>query len=82
MYRKTRAMRRHERARVIRRKLKLLQFVWGEEYSSLVVKGKLSKGKIHCSCKYCRYNRYFRVRSRQDARSLFQYVNDRNTYLK
>lgn len=53
MYR-TRSFRRHQRKRVINRKKKFIKLAgnyWHFEHE-----GSLSKGKIHCSCKMCRYS--------------------------
>ncbi|MMZ64721.1 hypothetical protein D1872_270720 [compost metagenome] len=47
---RTRAYYRHQRSRVIQRKSKLAkQLGWHEKCI-----GKFAKGKIHCSCSYCR----------------------------
>lgn len=50
-YRKrNRAYYRHHRRRVIQRKSRLAkQLGWHEKFA-----GKFAKGKIHCSCSYCR----------------------------
>lgn len=50
---------RYQRKRTIRRKDRILHF-WGsdEEVASWGPKGRLSKGKIHCSCPLCRHKSY------------------------
>lgn len=45
----------HERLAHIRRKKRILKYVYGEVDSSpWGCDGELSKGKIHCSCPMCR----------------------------
>ncbi|GMX60966.1 hypothetical protein Elgi_73980 [Paenibacillus elgii] len=47
---------RHQRERMIRKKWDILKNVkMLPEY--MPVRGALSKGKIHCSCRMCRYER-------------------------
>ncbi|GIP33513.1 hypothetical protein J2TS4_27230 [Paenibacillus sp. J2TS4] len=47
---RSRAYYRHHRRRVIQRKNKIAkQLGWNERYA-----GKFAKGKVHCSCYYCR----------------------------
>jgi len=47
---RTRAYYRYHRRRVIQRKIKLAkQLGWHEKHA-----GMFAKGKIHCSCYYCR----------------------------
>lgn len=57
MKNKGRAYTRYQKCRTINRKFNILRNIWGTErtedtydYKS---KGKLSKGKIHCSCHMC-----------------------------
>lgn len=49
---------RFQRERVIKRKMSILAFQMGKDYSELFYKehpvGKLAKGKVHCSCRMCR----------------------------
>ena len=61
MKNRSRAFIRHQRARVIKKKLKILQNVFFTDDMYLPVRGKLSKGKIHCSCKMCRYEQYHSI---------------------
>lgn len=48
---------RHQRERVIKRKLNILRKTWGsseaDSYYTDKRKGKLHKGKVHCSCGMC-----------------------------
>jgi len=60
---KTRAERRLQRKRVICKKIRFLRKSGGEEYVSAwsgggKKKGRLAKGKIHCSCPMCRRKSY------------------------
>lgn len=47
---RTRSERRHKRAAVINRKARIARGLYGDD---IWVKGKLAKGKIHCSCWMC-----------------------------
>lgn len=38
-----------------------LKEVWLEESEYMPVRGRLSKGKIHCSCRMCRYEQYHSI---------------------
>ena len=58
---RTRAYTRHQRRRVIKRKLLIIRNVWSQEAHLLQVEGKLSKGKIHCSCRMCRFEQFHKI---------------------
>ena len=58
MNKRTRAYTRHQRARTIERKWFILKHIWQREPEYMPVKGTLSKNKIHCSCRMCRYEQY------------------------
>ncbi|GKV65626.1 MULTISPECIES: hypothetical protein [unclassified Sporosarcina] len=58
---RTRAYTRHQRERIIKKKLSILRNVLGYEEKYLPVAGKLNKGKIHCSCKMCRYEQFYGI---------------------
>jgi len=49
---RTRAYRRHQRERVIKRLSYISHALYGWEYYEH--RGAYSKGKIHCSCRMCR----------------------------
>lgn len=49
---------RHHRERIIRKKLAILKHVHQMEDRFLPVRGTLSKGKVHCSCRLCRSEQY------------------------
>jgi len=71
---RTRADRRSQRKRVISRKIHILRKCGGEEYVRAwsgggKKKGRLSKGKIHCSCPMCRRKSYDNP-TRSDRRKL------------
>lgn len=59
MMKRTRAYRRQQRQRAIRKKLDILQRILHVERLPIV--GKLSKGKVHCSCNVCRYEQRYRI---------------------
>ena len=61
MKNRSKAYTRHQRERVIQKKMKIVRnvFYWDDnEEKYLPVRGKFSKGKVHCSCRMCRYEQY------------------------
>lgn len=58
---RNRAFNRHQRERIIRKKLYILNDIMNihKEFFSDKNIGKLSKGKVHCSCKMCRYAQHY-----------------------
>ncbi|WP_155592302.1 hypothetical protein [Lysinibacillus cavernae] len=52
---------RHHRERIIRKKWAILKDVMLLESQYMPVRGTLSKGKIHCSCRMCRYEQYHKI---------------------
>ena len=60
MKKRNRAWRRHERYRVIQRKLGILK-QWSDVDETKFALGKLSKGKVHCSCRMCRYEQFHHI---------------------
>lgn len=61
MKNRTKAYFRHQRERIIRRKWAILKNVILLENHHMPVRGKLSKGKVHCSCRMCRYEKYHSI---------------------
>jgi len=62
-----RAYYRHHRERVIRRKVNMLLAYGGRENVNAWTHGqhvRLSKGKIHCSCRMCRRKSYDEAKHR------------------
>lgn len=62
---RTSAYLRHQRERSIKRKEKIVKSVFHmsvDEYETSVrgrgQRGRLDKGKVHCSCKMCRYGKF------------------------
>ncbi|AEO93361.1 gp99 [Bacillus phage G] len=60
---------RHHRKRIIARKVYIFTHIWGNElfeYENRDYKpfpiGKYSKGKVHCSCKVCKYDKHFEIK--------------------
>ncbi|RZT23592.1 hypothetical protein [Fictibacillus sp. BK138] len=53
---------RHHRNRVIQKKLNVIKNVWCRDetipHPYEVDPGKLSKGKLHCSCYMCKYEKH------------------------
>lgn len=71
---------RHHRKRVIQRKLSLLR-LWGNEYYCQPKnKGKLHKGKIHCSCGMCQTKTRKSGWKRSDQRNLDKLKHDMDFY--
>ncbi len=58
MKNRTKAYVRHQRERIIQRKWAILKHVYRTEQEWMPVRGKLSKGKVHCSCRMCRYEEF------------------------
>ena len=67
MERRTRAYRRYQRRRAIRRKKETSRCVYGMDWFR-GVDGKYSKGHIGCGCGLCKPVKRFRVPSWEDAR--------------
>lgn len=61
MKNRSKAYIRHQRERIIRKKWATLKNVFLLERNYMPVRGKLSKGKIHCSCRICRYEQYHSI---------------------
>lgn len=60
--------RRNQRERSIKRKEKVIKTSFGTEledyrnsHNKGYVRGKLDKGKIHCSCRMCRYEKHHKI---------------------
>lgn len=58
MKNRTKAYVRHQRERIIQRKWAILKHVYRTEQEWMPVRGKLSKGKVHCSCRMCRFEQF------------------------
>lgn len=58
---------RHQRERAINRKLEIVRYAWGlnkaEDIDHPFIKhpGKLSKAKLNCSCKMCKYEKHYDI---------------------
>lgn len=62
MKNRSKAYIRHQRERIIRKKMgHFKKNVFLLESNYMPVRGKLSKGKIHCSCRMCRYEQYHSI---------------------
>ena len=64
MIHKNRKYRRRQRELHIKRKENIIRSHQFADDAWMPVRGKLSKGKVHCSCKLCRFNSY----THQDAK--------------
>lgn len=53
MYHKRRSYRRSTRVKAIKRRSRIASEVLDWQIPSEVTKGKLAKGKVHCSCPIC-----------------------------
>lgn len=61
---------RYQRSRAINRKLGMLRSLGGEAYILAWTRGnhgRLTKGKIHCSCPMCRVKSYDKASRRDQA---------------
>ncbi|MEK4403265.1 hypothetical protein MKZ26_02325 [Sporosarcina sp. FSL K6-6792] len=58
MKNRSKAYTRHQRERIIQRKWAILKDALQREGESMPVRGTLSKGKVHCSCRMCCYEQY------------------------
>ncbi len=70
---------RHQRKRIIQKKLTILKTVFQMEDESLPVRGTLSKGKVHCSCRICRYEQYHcipKAKYKMNWRALQEEIDD------
>jgi len=52
---------RYQRERIIRKKWNILKDVMLRESEDMPERGRLSKGKIHCSCRMCRYEQFHSI---------------------
>lgn len=65
---RSRAFTRHQRNRVIAKKVKIFTQFWGNDLTQIYNNtlspfpvGKWSKGKVHCSCKLCKFDKHFKI---------------------
>ena len=58
MSKRTKAYFRHQRERSIQKKWAILKNVYQYEKELMPIRGTLSKGKVHCSCRMCRYEQF------------------------
>lgn len=61
MKNRSKAYVRHQRERIIKRKWAILKNVFQREDEYMPKRGTLSKGKVHCSCKMCRFEQYHSI---------------------
>lgn len=70
MIHKNRKYRRRQRELHIKRKENIIRSHQFADDTWMPVRGKLSKGKVHCSCKICRFNSYTHQDAKQAASML------------
>lgn len=65
---RNRSYTRHQRKRAIKRKLSILKNVKGHDLMefkngviSPIKKGRYAKGKVHCSCRMCNYEKFHHI---------------------
>ena len=63
---RTRAYRRDVRKRTIKRKKRICKKMYGRDWYN--ADGKYSKGKIHCGCKLCKYEKYYGIPTIREMR--------------
>lgn len=73
---RTSAYRRHQRRRVIQRKLRIVRHAWFlmTEDMTEVVGGRFAKGKVHCSCGMCTMHKQEIPLQKKRARQAMQYT--------
>lgn len=54
---------RHQRKRAIKRKLHILKNIknYEDDYVTAKTVGQLNKGKVHCSCPLCRFEKFYNI---------------------
>lgn len=78
---------RYQEKRNIERKLNILKrqeydFSYFSEEEFKTFKGKLKKGKIHCSCKMCNWHKVTKELKISDIRKLQKYYNVKKSNFK
>jgi len=65
---RSRSYTRHQRERVILKKSYIFHHIWGNDLTeyrngkeSPLRVGKWAKGKVHCSCKMCKFEKHFNI---------------------
>lgn len=61
MKNRNQAYNRHQRNRVIKRKVRILRDTTYDFDDEFLVPGRLAKGKVHCSCRMCRYEQFHHI---------------------
>lgn len=82
MNKRNRAVRRHFRKRAIKRKLSIVKATFFTDDFSNVVAGKYSKGKVHCSCRMCRYEQFHGIEKSKFAAKLRVMNQEMKNYFK
>lgn len=53
---------RHQRKRVINKKLDIIKNAWhNDDHPWIKEPGNLSKAKLNCSCKMCKYEKHYHI---------------------
>lgn len=52
------SLNRHHRNRIINKKLFIYRHILLIDLSDDFIEGRFSKGKVHCSCRMCKYEKY------------------------
>lgn len=76
---------RHHRERVINKKLYILKNIWNvdeDNHPWVKYPGKLSKAKLNCSCKMCRYEKHYNIQSPKNKSKLDLMKKDIINYLE
>lgn len=88
MNKRTKAYYRYQRNRSIQRKLTIIKNVWGydehsdREHPYMLKPGKLSKGKLNCSCKMCKYKKHYDIPKKQTKSTLDLMTMDVREYFE
>ena len=81
MNKRNRAVRRYLRKRAIKRKLAIVKSTFYMDDFSQIVEGKYSKGKVHCSCRMCRYEQFHGIEKSKLAAKLCMMNQEMKSYL-
>lgn len=58
-FNRSRSYYRHQRLRVIAKKVYIYTVAWGNDLN--FAEGIYAKGKVHCSCKMCKYEKHYGI---------------------
>jgi hypothetical protein len=81
MKNRNRAYYRHQRRRAIKRKLFIYCHIWGWKNVPFPP-GRYAKGKVHCSCRLCKYEKHYKIIKPKYKSKLEQMKREINEWMK